>query len=68
MEPSQQHLHIIVMASPLFATLAKALEIRERKNMPVLDCLDETPSSAPDLFSNDYLSVTRNTVLRQAAL
>ncbi|KAM5544675.1 hypothetical protein V8D89_001573 [Ganoderma adspersum] len=53
---------------PLAATLEQALVVRRTQMMPPLDMLQPTPLSAPDLFSNDYLSLTRDPALRAAAL
>ena len=53
---------------PLAAALEKAIALREEKVSPTLDLLEHTSLSAPDLFSNDYLSLTRNPTLHAAAL
>lgn len=53
------------MASPLTAALEKALLGRQRKSVPVTDLYDDPSHPAPDLFSNDYLSLCTNDTLRQ---
>ena len=55
-------------AGPLELALGQAIAFREKRSIPTTDLLDETPLSAPDLFSNDYLSLTRDPTLRIAAL
>ena len=55
-------------ASPLAVTLEQVLVARRKIMQPPLDMLQPTPLSAPDLFSNDYLSLTRDPALRAAAL
>ncbi|KAI1783888.1 PLP-dependent transferase [Ganoderma leucocontextum] len=53
---------------PLAAALGQAIALRQKRSIPTTDLLDETPLSAPDLFSNDYLSLIRDPTLRLAAL
>ncbi|KAM5544660.1 hypothetical protein V8D89_001558 [Ganoderma adspersum] len=53
---------------PLAVSLEQALALRRTQMMPPLDMLQPTPLSAPDLFSNDYLSLAHDPSLRAAAL
>ena len=55
-------------AGPLALALGQAIALRQKRSIPTTDLLDETPLSAPDLFSNDYLSLTRDPALHLAAL
>ena len=55
-------------SGPLAAALSQAIALRQKRSIPTLDLLEETPLAAPDLFSNDYLSLTRDPTLRAAAL
>ncbi|KAM5544639.1 hypothetical protein V8D89_001537 [Ganoderma adspersum] len=55
-------------SGPLATALSQAIALRQKRSIPTLDLLEETPLTAPDLFSNDYLSLTRDPVLRAAAL
>ena len=55
-------------SGPLAAALSQAIALRQKRSIPTLDLLEETPLTAPDLFSNDYLSLTRDSTLRAAAL
>lgn len=54
--------------SPLTTSLSKAIAKRQKESIPTLDLLEESPLSAPDVFSNDYLSLTIDPTLRAAAL
>ena len=56
------------MSTPLDATLEHALSERERRSVPTTDLYDEPPCSAPDLFSNDYLSLCTDDALRDLFL
>ncbi|KAI1781784.1 PLP-dependent transferase [Ganoderma leucocontextum] len=57
------------MSSSLLETaLSRAIALRQKKSIPTLDLLEESPLSAPDLFSNDYLSLTIDQTLRTTAL
>lgn len=56
------------MSSALTAALDKALSDRQRRNVPVTDLSDETSCEPADLFSNDYLSLCTDPVLRQSFL
>ncbi|KAI0709781.1 PLP-dependent transferase [Earliella scabrosa] len=56
------------MSTPLDATLEHALSERERRSVPTTDLYDEPPRSAPDLFSNDYLSLCTDDALRDLFL
>ncbi|KAJ3901401.1 aminotransferase [Lentinula edodes] len=51
--------------SVLSLSLEKALQLRRSKGMPTPDLLSPQPLSAPDFFSNDYLSLTTNPHLRR---
>lgn len=53
---------------PLSLTLEKHLLARQKNFIPVDDLSNISPCSAPDLFSNDYLSLTINPNMRQAFL
>ena len=55
-------------SGPLANALKRAIASRQKRSIPTLDLLEETPLTAPDLFSNDYLSLTRDPALRAAAL
>lgn len=52
----------------LFHAMKKALLDRQRVGVVVRDISKPMPSSLPDLFSNDYLSLATNNHLRQAVL
>ncbi|OSX59587.1 hypothetical protein POSPLADRAFT_1150265 [Postia placenta MAD-698-R-SB12] len=56
------------MSNPLASTLENALHRRQERLIPPVDLLHEIPFSAPDLFSNDYLSLTTEPQLRQSFL
>ena len=56
------------MSNPLTIALEKALQGRRVKSVPVTDLLDDPTPTAPDLFSNDYLSLCTDPHLRQAFL
>lgn len=56
------------MSNPLASTLENALHRRQERLIPPVDLLYETSFSAPDLFSNDYLSLTTEPQLRQSFL
>ncbi len=45
------------MCRPLLSALEKALYQRQQASVPTTDLYDQTPRCAPDLFSNDYLSL-----------
>ncbi|KAI0271625.1 aminotransferase [Gloeopeniophorella convolvens] len=49
---------------PLESALRRAHATRAKKGIPFTDLLTPIPSFAPDLFSNDYLSITTNPQLR----
>ncbi|KAI0307459.1 PLP-dependent transferase [Multifurca ochricompacta] len=51
-------------STPLASALQNAHALRAKKGMPFTDLSTPIPSSAPDLFSNDYLSITTNSQLR----
>ena len=55
-------------SNPLSEALELALRERERRAVPVTDLYDATVRPAPDLFSNDYLSLCTNPDLRQLFL
>ena len=55
-------------SGPLEAALSKAIALRRKHAIPTLDLLEPSPLSAPDVFSNDYLSLTVDPSLRAAAL
>ena len=55
-------------SGPLEAALSKAIALRQKHAIPTLDLLEPSPLSAPDVFSNDYLSLTVDSSLRAAAL
>ena len=55
-------------SGPLAAALGQAIAYRQKRSIPTLDLLEEAPLSAPDLFSNDYLSLMNNPALRAATL
>ncbi|PIL32199.1 hypothetical protein GSI_05444 [Ganoderma sinense ZZ0214-1] len=55
-------------SGPLATALSQAIAYRQKRSIPTLGLFDETPLTAPDLFSNDYLSLTRDPALRAAAL
>ncbi|KAM5544674.1 hypothetical protein V8D89_001572 [Ganoderma adspersum] len=54
--------------SPLAAAMERVLAVQRTEMMPAIDMLQPTQYSAPDLFSNDDLSLTRDPALRAAAL
>ena len=54
--------------SPLITALEAAIAIRRKRSVPIVDVLHELPSSSPDLFSNDYLSLSSNNNVHTAAL
>lgn len=58
------------MSTPLHFLLERALLERQRRVVPVTDLCSETdvPGFAPDLFSNDYLSLCTDPNLRRAFL
>ncbi|KAI0063239.1 PLP-dependent transferase [Artomyces pyxidatus] len=53
------------MSSALHFALERAMAFRLKKGMPSTDLSEPIPSSAPDLFSNDYLSMASNPQLRR---
>ncbi|EJF56523.1 PLP-dependent transferase [Dichomitus squalens LYAD-421 SS1] len=56
------------MSGPLATALGQAIAYRQKRSIPTLDLLQEVPSSASDLLSNDYLSLALDPALRIAAL
>ncbi|EIM91635.1 aminotransferase [Stereum hirsutum FP-91666 SS1] len=52
----------------LSTALTTALLGRQSRGTPIEDLLHPKPSSAPDLFSNDYLSLSTDSLLRDAFL
>ena len=57
------------MSCPLSVALEGVMASRAKRTIPVPEDYPHNSSlSGPDLFSNDYLSLTRNTALRQSAL
>ncbi|KAH9933640.1 PLP-dependent transferase [Epithele typhae] len=55
-------------APPLDVALNAAISMRKKLAVPTPDLNAPAPSSAPDLFSNDYLSVTTNPKVRERFL
>ncbi|KAH7921665.1 8-amino-7-oxononanoate synthase [Leucogyrophana mollusca] len=51
--------------TPLLNALQQALADRADTGMYIFDITEPLPSSAPDLFSNDYLSLTTDPVARE---
>lgn len=58
----------LLMESPLHTALQEALQNRALFGTPVTDLAERSPSSAPDLFSNDYLSLASDSSLQQSLL
>ncbi|KAF9220837.1 8-amino-7-oxononanoate synthase [Gyrodon lividus] len=54
--------------SPLLEALNQALAHREHIGLTTVRLNEAPPSSAPDFFSNDYLSLSTDTVLRERFL
>ncbi|KAH7924107.1 8-amino-7-oxononanoate synthase [Leucogyrophana mollusca] len=54
--------------TPLARALSQAIARRAQSGMTVFDLIEPLPSSAPDLFSNDYLSLTTDSFLRERFL
>ncbi|KAI0045743.1 PLP-dependent transferase [Auriscalpium vulgare] len=55
-------------SSPLHAALEHALTTRAKRGVPTTDVSVPIPNWAPDLFSNDYLSIATNLELRETYL
>ena len=55
-------------STPLSSAMQTALAVRKKLTVPTPDLIQPAPSSAADLFSNDYLSVTTNPTVRQMFL
>lgn len=53
------------MPTPLSLALEKTLVFRQKNLIPVDDLSESSPCSAPDLFSNHYLSLDTNPKIRQ---
>ncbi|KAI0271664.1 PLP-dependent transferase [Gloeopeniophorella convolvens] len=51
-------------SNPLTLALQRAHASRAKRGMPFTDLTTPIPSFAPDLFSNDYLSIASNPALR----
>ena len=66
--PSTVHSKMALENPNLFQAMEKALINRQRIGVAVRDISKPMPSSQPDLFSNDYLSLATNHHLRQAVL
>ena len=65
----RRHHKAAMSPGPLALTLAQAIRFRlEKRGIPTTDLLQSTPLIAPDLFSNDYLSLTYDPALHAAAL
>ncbi|EJC99775.1 PLP-dependent transferase [Fomitiporia mediterranea MF3/22] len=56
------------MDSPLDNALRQALDGRMDRGTPLFDLAKSTPTAAPDLFSNDYLSITSDPELSRSFL
>lgn len=68
--PSFQHFTSkMALENPsLFKAMENALLTRQRNGVPVRDISKPMPTFAPDLFSNDYLSLSTDTRLRRLFL
>ncbi|KAL5513583.1 hypothetical protein ACEPAH_3982 [Sanghuangporus vaninii] len=56
------------MDAPLHVAIQDSLRARAVNGTPVANLAECTPASAPDLFSNDYLSISSDTHLQQSFL
>ena len=57
---------LFAMTTALEVTLRTDLDKRKKTTMPIPDLLRPAPTTAPDFFSSDYLSVTTSQVVRDA--